>query len=195
MRETCNHSYGHRCTVRDCDGLGHWGFQNHYFCRKHYQRLLGCELPDCPRCGNADGVHCRSKSDGKWECKRCGFKFQKPDLRSMKEEDLEEFADCDEVKEVIWDMREKREAMMRRIDENGLLSLTMKDMKRGTKFESATLNDIGCSHKPGHAAKHVVLFDGNRMKILKSSGLHKEEDKHGCRRCQSQDDWKFGPGD
>jgi hypothetical protein len=64
-----------------------------------------------------------------------------------------------------WEIIEAQ--LMSRINKEGILDLTMDDIREGATFESADLNDIKGSRRPGYSARKVVLQDGGRFKILK----------------------------
>ena len=62
---------------------------------------------------------------------------------------------------------EKRDEMLARIDENGILSLTMEDIRTDVHFEDAQVDDIKYSVVPAHRARRIVLSHRGEMRFLK----------------------------
>lgn len=59
--------------------------------------------------------------------------------------------------------------MLDRIDANGVLILTMADIRYGVKFDAAKLTDIKYSARPAERARYIYLVDGDRKRTLKNS--------------------------
>lgn len=58
--------------------------------------------------------------------------------------------------------------MLARIDENGVLKLTMGDIRRNVSFEEACVYDISGSVIPIYEARKVILSHEGRKKLLKN---------------------------
>jgi hypothetical protein len=64
--------------------------------------------------------------------------------------------------------RQKEADMIARIDANGLLALTMEDIRRGVTFEEATARDVRWSVLPVYRASYITLQHDGYMKVLKA---------------------------
>jgi hypothetical protein len=69
----------------------------------------------------------------------------------------------------IGDIYRKRVGeMIDRISDNGVLELTMADIRQGIRFDDATASDIRYSMEPMSRANIALLFHESRVKVLKA---------------------------
>jgi len=80
---------------------------------------------------------------------------------------------CDEggLGRLLERIHEKREEMLARIDESGLLELTMADIRPGVSFENAQCYDIKYSFVPVYSARKITLSHEGRTRILKEDRM------------------------
>lgn len=64
-------------------------------------------------------------------------------------------------------IREKTAEMLERIDENGVLTVVMDDIRADVLFEEAQAHDIRGSIIPIHRARRIILSHEGEVKFLK----------------------------
>jgi len=67
---------------------------------------------------------------------------------------------------LLEDLQRRTQLLLERVDESGVLTLNLSDIRVGAAFESAQPHDIRISIRPIEKARCVILIDGDRTRVL-----------------------------